>query len=814
MNDRCSGSSSRHRVRVHAGSGSIALALALAASPALAHSGDATSSADGNDKSTANEAKSNAAAATPVVQGQQDKQGANAASDDLEIGSLDIPAAPDDVALPDVEPVITEREFNRIVPDLEAQDDAELDKPLESIEAFEARMAREQEQAATGTAGAAGAQAASTPAQSGQTGANVADDDVPLGDPALADGDASEEIEDAPVRDAELTAPLPSLDSFEVTPVEFAQEDTQGEKTPEVRYKVALEGIEEADKETEASLAGTFKELSALEDGDGKAANAAMVSARLTEDTTLIETILASEGWYSPNIRGRLVPSRDEDEPVLTARIRVTPGQRYTFSDITVEADPTIPETLIADNMPLKVGEPIVAGRVQGAEARIALALPENGYPFAKVGQRDILLDRDTGEGAYTLPVDVGPRGRFGPIVTTGDTAFDAKHVAVLARFKEGELYDSRKVDDLRKAMVGTGLFSTVAVEPEETGTDLGDGTQSVQLNVKQDAGPPRTIAGSLGYAAGEGITAQGSWTHRNMWPPEGALIAHAIAGTQQQGLGATFRRSNAGKRDRTLEITAEAFHNDYDAYSAYTGRLAARISRDSTPIWQKRYTYAFGVELLGTAETSYNFESGERERNTYYVAGVNGQVGFDTSDSLLDPTKGFRVTTLVQPEATLNNGFVPYVRARIDGSGYFPAPDSLVLAGRVRFGTIQGVDLVDIAPSRRLYAGGGGSVRGFSYQGLGEQAPDGKPIGGRSLNEASFEARYRFGNYGVVAFVDAGQAYRETMPQFNDLRYGVGIGGRFYTNFGPMRLDIATPIARRPGESRINLYLSIGQAF
>ncbi|MFD2578630.1 BamA/TamA family outer membrane protein [Novosphingobium colocasiae] len=104
--------------------------------------------------------------------------------------------------------------------------------------------------------------------------------------------------------------------------------------------------------------------------------------------------------------------------------------------------------------------------------------------------------------------------------------------------------------------------------------------------------------------------------------------------------------------------------------------------------------------------------------------------------------------------------------------------------------------------------------MRGFAYQKLGEQAGDGDPLGGRSLNEGSAEVRYRFGNYGVVAFVDAGQAYRETTPQFSDLRYGVGIGGRFYTNFGPVRLDVATPLARRPGESRINVYVSIGQAF
>lgn len=714
---------------------------------------------------------------------------------DLEAGKLPVPPAPAGTTLPQVDKIIPDDEFNAAVPKLDAADDPELDKPLESIEAFERRLAAEQ-------AGAT----AEAKSDEGQA--------APLGDPALADGDAVEEIGDAPVRDAELTAPLPPIDQFEVAPVQFAEDAPADEKEVEVRYRIDLQGLELADKETETSLKSQFSALSALKKGDGKAANTAMLSARLTEDSQLMQTVLASEGWYSPVVRTRLEPSTDAADPAMHAVISVSPGKRYAFSEIVVKADPTVPPTLIADNLALKVGEPIVAERVQGAEAQVAVALPENGYAFAEVGERDILLDQDTGQGVYTLPVTVGPRGSFGDFTTDGDTAFDAKHIQVLARFRRGELYDSRKVDDLRKALVATNLFSTVSVEPRKTGQSAADGTEYVTLHVKQDAGPPRTIAGSLGYAAGEGITAEATWTHRNMFPPEGALIAHAIAGTRQQGAGVTFRRSNAGKRDRTFELVAEAFHNDYDAYSAYTGRLAARIARDSTPIWQKRLTYAFGVEVLGTAETDYDPDTGGRKRNTYYVGGVNGQLGFDTSDDLLNPTKGYRTTVLVQPEATIHGGFDPYVRARIDASTYYPVNDSLVLAGRIRLGTIQGTGLYDIAPSRRLYAGGGGSVRGFGYQALGEQAPDGKPVGGRSLNEASFEARYRFGNYGVVAFVDAGQAYRQTMPQFNDLRYGVGIGGRFYTNFGPMRVDVATPIARKPGESRLNIYVSIGQAF
>src|SRR3546814_881156 len=91
---------------------------------------------------------------------------------------------------------------------------------------------------------------------------------------------------------------------------------------------------------------------------------------------------------------------------------------------------------------------------------------------------------------------------------------------------------------------------------------------------------------------------------------------------------------------------------------------------------------------------------------------------------------------------------------------------------------------------------------------------PNLDPIGGRSVNEAAVEARYRFGNFGVVGFVDAGQVYRGSTPTFSDLRFGAGIGARYYTNFGPMRFDVATPIDRRPGEAKIAVYVSIGQAF
>ncbi|RSV15708.1 hypothetical protein CA235_07625 [Sphingomonas sp. ABOLF] len=615
---------------------------------------------------------------------------------------------------------------------------------------------------------------------------------------------AGEAIPDAPLaEEAELAQPLPPMATFDANPVEVAGVDDK--EGAEIRYKVAVNGLDDID------TLDRFDALSSLKKDGTKAANAAMITARAKEDEQLAVRILHAEGYYD----GTAVSTVEQQEGgTVQVTINVTPGPQYKLASIKVDAAPTTPPNLVDKELPLKVGEPIIAERVQAAEANVSLKLPQQGYPFVKVGERDILLDEQTVTGDYTLPVDTGPRSSFGGYTTDGKLAFDAEHVGVLARFEPGELYDTRKVDDLRDALVGTGLFSSVSVEPKRTGQLAPDGTEYVDLAVHQTAGPARTLAAEAGYGTGQGVRVEGSWTHRNLFPPEGALIIAGVAGTQEQGLSATFRRQNAGKRDRTVSLTAAANHSNYEAYEAFTGTLAGKISYDSTPIWQKRFTYSYGFELTGTNEDVWSFETNKRDRGTYFVAALPLFGGFDTSDNLLNPTKGFRLKLNASPETSVRGDVRPYGRFMVEGTAYYPVTSSIVLAGRARAGSIFGIDRDDLAPSRRYYAGGGGSVRGFGYQELGPRAPDGDPIGGRSLNEFAIEARYRFGNFGIVPFLDAGQVYEGTMPDASDLRFGAGIGGRFYTNFGPLRVDVATPLKRREGESKVALYISIGQAF
>ena len=664
----------------------------------------------------------------------------------------------------------------------------------------------------------AGGRAPSAWAQSTQADAEkpiISQDKFDKAIPALPPGNeatAPAPTAPQPADDPELDKPLQPLSEFNANPPDAVAAEPS-DKSPSLRYGTRLEGLDEPEAKSSINLTRRFSELSALRGGNGRAANEAMLSARLEEDSRLLQRLMFSEGWYDARIETR-IDRAPEKTGSLTAVLSVSAGARYTLGAIKVVAGPTQPPGLIERSLALQPGEPLIAERVQGAEANITLALPENGYAFAEIGKRDVELDSGTHLADYTLPVTVGPRGRFGEVITHGKLAFDAHHAAVIARFKHGELYDSRKLDDLRKALLTTGLFASVAAQPVRTGRPAPDDTEYVDIDVEQHAGPPRTIAADLGYGSGEGFRVRANWTHRNLFRPEGALTVGLAAGTEEQSGSVTFRRSNAGQRDRTFQLGLEAQRSRYDAYNAITGTLTVRLSRDSTPLWQKPITWAAGAQAIGSVEEDYDFSLGAKAKRHFVVGVLSGQIGFDHTDSLLDPTHGFRLQLLLQPEVESWEGFHGYVRAQFDASAYHPLTKALVVAGRVRLGSIVGIDRFTLAPSRRYYAGGGGSVRGFAFQQLGPKNPLGDPLGGLSLVEASAELRYRFGDFGVVGFVDAGQTYLSSLPGFSDIRAGVGVGLRYYTSLGPLRVDLATPIARREGENRFNLYISIGQAF
>jgi translocation and assembly module TamA len=610
---------------------------------------------------------------------------------------------------------------------------------------------------------------------------------------------------DAAAVDPELLAPLTPLDQF--TPAAQSPSGAPPPQPAAVRYRLEVTGLDAV------ALKGQFLSLSSLKTSKTKAVSTAQVAARAREDVKTAESLMRSEGYYDGRADLTITPAGDASGEIGVL-IAATPGGRYKFGSVAVSGPPTQPPGLPRKALPLQSGEFIVAPEVEAAEANISLRLPQAGYPFVKLGARDVVLDGDKHTGDYTLPVDPGKRSSFGHVLVEGAPVLSQRHVRVIPRFKTGQLYDSRKVDDLRKALVATSLYNSVGVTNHDTGTTAPDGTEVVDLDVQGTKAKPHSLSGAIGYDTGLGASVSAAWTDRNLFPDEGALTVQGLTGTQQQQLGVTFVRSNAGLRDLSLQALAQYSHENLDAYNANTATVGFTLSRNSTPIWQKRWTYSAGLEAIVSSETGYDLNLLESVRRTYEVGVLPLLLEYDRSDSLLNPTRGFRLIVRPSPAISVGDGTQPYMKGIVEGTGYYPVTSQLVLATRLQFTGLYGASATDIAPSQRVYAGGGGSVRGYGYQELGPKDPSNNPIGGASSTEFSVEGRYRFGNLGLVGFLDGGQVYQSASPSFSDVRYGVGIGARFYTNFGPLRLDIATPIARQAGDSVVSVYLSIGQAF
>lgn len=584
----------------------------------------------------------------------------------------------------------------------------------------------------------------------------------------------------------------------------------------DVRYRVTVNFLPSEDLADldQNAFRDRFQALSTLERLSDDDANLAQVNRRARDDNDLIDTMLRVYGYYDGDVRNSVARVPGEDRVALTFDVNTGPIYRLTSIDLAgldaVGVD--VPAARAAFGM--QVGDPANSDKIVAGRLAVLTRLLETGFPFAETGEPDLLIDHEARSGALTVPVTPGGQYRFGGVIANDGGLFGSRHLERIARFERGDIFQASEMDDLRRAILATGLVSTATLTPVATTEPVGTEPGTVDINVETVAAPLRTIAGAVGYGTGEGYRAELSWEHRNFFPPEGLVRARLVGGTQEQLLNLVYRRNNFMKRDRVLTAQVLASNIDRDAFEARTFLVAASLERQTNLIFQKKWTWSLGAEVLRTDERDSRTRVVGGSRRTYYIAALPTSLSYDGTDNLLDPTSGFRLGGRISPEYSLQSGSKGYARIQIDGSYYQPVSDRIVLAGRVRLGSIVGANRFDIAPSRRFYAGGGGSVRGYGFQAIGPRDGNNDPIGGNGLAEFSLEARVRFGNFGVVPFFDAGNVYAGSTPDLSGIRYGAGIGVRYYSSFGPLRLDVGTPLNRQPGDSRVGVYISLGQAF
>lgn len=570
-----------------------------------------------------------------------------------------------------------------------------------------------------------------------------------------------------------------------------------------VRYTVRFPGFKEIGLEERLQEASTL-----WAERRTPAASRAQISRRLLEDRDIALLLLRNDGYYGANVTTHL--RTDPADPAqLEAELSVEPGARYTFSAVRIQTPDDV-RPLVESLLNIQTGDVVQTEAILAAEDRLRLELPKRGRPFVMLSDRDILIDHDASAARYTLQVDPGPDAVFGDLRFEGRQALRRNHMARLSRFKAGEPYDQRRIDDLREALVATGVFATVQITPERPPEGAPEPV-AVPIVVRTEQAKVRTLSASLGYATDEGPNGSIGWQHRNLLGGEERFTTEAKVGTIEQSALATLELINFGRRDQSLLFPFTIKRERPLAFDADSISFGVAVTRQAGPVVQRRWVGSLGTELNATRTVD---STGERR---FLLLSTPLSLRYDATDDLLNPTQGYRLGAILALDIATEDSLFSYGRFEATGSYYLPIDDDgrLVLAQRLRFGSIVGAGQQRIPATRRFYAGGGGSIRGFGFQRVGPRDAEDDPQGGRSLIELSGEIRWRITEtLGIAPFLDAGNVYAGPNPELDRFRFGAGLGLRYYTSFAPVRLDIATPFRRRDGEERIAIYVSVGQSF
>jgi translocation and assembly module TamA len=530
----------------------------------------------------------------------------------------------------------------------------------------------------------------------------------------------------------------------------------------------------------------------------------AALRRRVEDDLPRLEQVMQAAGYWTPKLSYAIDLTAEPAKVTVT----IVPGPLFHLASVTFrspsgEALPLL-ERLGPSAFGLEIGGPARSAPVAAAEQHITEEYARNGHPFAKVTDRKAVVDvaKDTMTVSYT--VDPGPPARFGQLAINGLKRVDRDFVERRVDWKTGMPYDSRPVEQTRQNLVKSGLFSSVRISP----AGPPDAQSEVAMTIDLVEGPPRSIGAGVAYNTNLGFGGQAFWEHRNLLGGGERLRVTAGAAQRQLGLALAFRKPDFVDRNQDFLTNAGLFDQTTDAYRSRREQIFVGVERPLLP----SLTVVAGLDFEHA-----NVQDQLRGNEDYSLFGLPFVLRRDTTDDLLDPTIGSRQILTLTPYHSLSGPDLNFVTSRLEARKYLRLDNTgrMVLAGFAALGSIVGASRDALPADKRLYAGGAGSVRGYGYQRAGPLGPGNVPLGGISSLEVGVEFRYRITDtIGVAPFIEGGNVYPTSFPDRPTLLWGAGIGLRYYTIIGPVRLDLATPFTRRSGDDPIQVYISIGQAF
>ncbi len=562
----------------------------------------------------------------------------------------------------------------------------------------------------------------------------------------------------------------------------------------DVKYKVKIHGAKDgAVKKAIKESTVTWKLRKRLPSTAGQ------LRRRIEKDIPAIEAILEANGYYD----GKVTTSVDAGRSPMRVYLNIEQGEPYRYRKVELKFTGTPDPALEKIKPMLRRKKQVEASAVFQEQQRLLELMTRKGYPFPALEKRIVSIDRENQVVDLTLVFNPGELAYFGEVQIEGLSTLPPKYIKRQLPWRAGKKYNAQEVDDFEKRMLGTGLFGSVHITPQEPTSQ----TNVIPIKVQLSERDQRTVRLGVNYSD-IGPGAKVYWEHRSVFGEGERLETSVMWNPIKLGAEGTLTRPGFLDANQSLVLNLDASVDTPDAYDAKQVRAMSMVLRDFTSKIQ------LGIGLGYKYSLVEQFASNERYAHLIFPA----HLMFDYRDDKLNPVRGGQVfgrTAFYDDTIGPDN----FLKTQLEGRKYFMLWETYRVSSALRLtlGSIDGASVESVPADERFYAGGGGSIRGYEYQAVGPSLL-GTPTGGDKLLEFSAELRLQPGRrLGYVAFIDGGTVYNNLLE--NDvnrsLRYGAGLGVRWFTGIGPLRADLAYPLNPDATQvERLQFYISLGQAF
>lgn len=511
---------------------------------------------------------------------------------------------------------------------------------------------------------------------------------------------------------------------------------------------------------------------------EGRTANSLRRYAGTAE--TQVEDALRALGYYNPVIQWEIIEPPGEDEEPARLVLTVQPGEPVRVRSRKVEIEgPASEDPGFTGSLPQKPAEGDVLnhGEYSSLRQTIENRASRLGYFDGEFTTRKLEVDPEKRVADITLIYRSGERYRLGEVSFSEGHGFEEQLLEQFVRFEPGEVFHADKIARLNTDLSNSGYFSGVDIDASPGAAE--DGV--IPVNVGLTTRPPRSVAAGIGFSTDVGPRLRGNWREHWINPMGHRRGVETELSAPRQNLSTWYELPLDPPMTDSIRLSAGYQREDIEDVESELLTFGQQWKHQLDDGWLQ-------VASLRWEGERYRIGDDETEQSSLLLPGL----GYSKlhADSPLDPSRGYRIQFDVTGahRAVLSNVDIVHVNFLV--KGLYTLADNHRFLTRFQFGGVATNRFSDVPPSLRFFAGGDQSVRGYGYETLSPRDDDDVAVGGRYLMVGSAEYQYQFAdNWRVAAFVDEGNAIDDLA---DPLATGVGLGIRWISPVGPLRLDVA----------------------